>query len=171
MIWKRFALLVFIGCGSWAQGKEPPAFDATAEIRIIERLLPAGWKVAERSDAAVPRGLVNREKGVYLKLVGTQELYGRELLNGVPHRSPSGVEKIELWIMPATFRPKQPSFLGKGWPLRVIEDFTAAEADNPRFKLFVEHYTDTPTWPTWGRDVYRALKVVPAGYSRLLISG
>ena len=143
-------------------------FAPDPQIRTIERLLPAGWRIVERHEAAVPQGLLNRETGYYLKLQGREKLYGRELLNGVPSRYYRGVEQVELWLMPPDFRPKKPNALQKGWPLAVMEDYTAVEASNARFKLFAV-YSDTPSWPTWGKHVYRALDVVPAGHERLSI--
>ena len=103
-----------------------------------------------------------------MKLQGHKTLYGNALTNGVPGTYCRGVEHIELWIVPPNFRPRKPNFLQRGWPLAVMEDYRAIEAVNPHFRLFAE-YTDTPSWPTWGKDLYRALQVIPAGYSALLI--
>jgi len=157
-----------ISCASTSQVSHPP-FKPLNTIKLIEKILPEGWKVVEQSEDSVPRGLVNKRGGYFIKLEGPRDTYMRVLTNGVPGRHYAGRENIKIWLMPSDFMPRKPSIFSKGWPFAAYPSFDAVEASNKDF-MFYALYTETPSWPTWGKDIYTKLNLIPSGYDKLWIS-
>ena len=152
-------LFTLCSCASTSNPRSDFSPTAISAIKKIEAVLPPDWKVVERGQNSVPRGIVNQEGGYYIKVRGPSPIYWTLRTNGVPTTKVYGKEEIQLWIMPPDYQPKKPGFI-HAVTLCLIPTYVAAEAGNSRFKVFSE-YSPTPSWPTWGEELYDALQVKP----------
>jgi hypothetical protein len=146
----------------------PPAIGATrapefevasaAAVRRISQLLPPGWAipVRERGETKIPYGFTNRRGGgVRLVLHGHRNVPIQTIVNGNP-RTTLTREVIDLWILPAEFRPRLPGFF-ETLQLALYPSPPSFAASNARIRVYAYGASSYKTWPTWQRDVLRAL--------------
>lgn len=149
--------LALTGCANTEKISRNSSGDVDSAIRQITRLMPRGWHIADRESNVVPPGFLNRNGGEYILLRGPRD-QARAPVPPYPRLS-ANQEKLSVWIVPRSFRPKRPGLI-QLLQLAVVPTPPSFSAGNDKIHIYAEEFGNS-SW-NWPKALIDGLHLHPA---------